>query len=87
MLPLHHSPTPVKILTAEKIISDRFVSVNTYFQKRKGKNLLTENRSYDKLIELVHSDGEMAERLKALVLKTSDTERYRGFESLSLRQP
>ncbi len=29
----------------------------------------------------------MAERLKALVLKTSDTERYRGFESLSLRQP
>ena len=31
--------------------------------------------------------GAMAERLKALVLKTSDTERYRGFESLSLRQP
>ena len=31
------------------------------------------------------TDGEMAERLKALVLKTSDTERYRGFESLSLR--
>ena len=30
--------------------------------------------------------GEMAERLMALVLKTSDTERYRGFESLSLRQ-
>ena len=29
--------------------------------------------------------GEMAERLRALVLKTSDTERYRGFESLSLR--
>ena len=29
--------------------------------------------------------GEMAERLMALVLKTSDTERYRGFESLSLR--
>ena len=28
----------------------------------------------------------MAERFKALVLKTSDTERYRGFESLSLRQ-
>lgn len=28
----------------------------------------------------------MAERLMALVLKTSDTERYRGFESLSLRQ-
>ena len=28
----------------------------------------------------------MAERLKALVLKTSDAERHRGFESLSLRQ-
>ncbi len=31
--------------------------------------------------------GEMAEWLKALVLKTSDAERHRGFESLSLRQP
>ena len=30
--------------------------------------------------------GEMAEWLKALVLKTSDVERHRGFESLSLRQ-
>ena len=29
--------------------------------------------------------GEMAEWLKALVLKTSDVERHRGFESLSLR--
>ena len=29
--------------------------------------------------------GVMAEWLKALVLKTSDTERYRGFESLLLR--
>ncbi len=29
--------------------------------------------------------GEMAEWLKALVLKTSDAERHRGFESLSLR--
>ena len=28
----------------------------------------------------------MAEWLKALVLKTSDVERHRGFESLSLRQ-
>ena len=27
----------------------------------------------------------MAERFKALVLKTSDVERHRGFESLSLR--
>ena len=30
--------------------------------------------------------GEMSERFKELVLKTSDTERYQGFESLSLRQ-
>ena len=30
--------------------------------------------------------GEMAEWFKALVLKTSDAERHRGFESLSLRQ-
>ena len=29
--------------------------------------------------------GEMAEWLKALVLKTSDVARHRGFESLSLR--
>ena len=29
--------------------------------------------------------GEMAEWFKALVLKTSDAERHRGFESLSLR--
>ena len=29
----------------------------------------------------------MAEWFMALVLKTSDTERYRGFESLSLRHP
>ena len=42
--------------------------------------------SHDNIIGLVNS-GAMAERLKALVLKTSDTERYRGFESLSLRQP
>ena len=35
---------------------------------------------------LVLSHGEMAEWLKALVLKTSDVERHRGFESLSLRQ-
>ncbi len=30
-------------------------------------------------------NGEMSERFKELVLKTSDTERYQGFESLSLR--
>ena len=34
---------------------------------------------------LVERTGEMAEWFMALVLKTSDTERYRGFESLSLR--
>ena len=47
---------------------------------------LTKAACYATIIGLVHS-GAMAERLKALVLKTSDTERYRGFESLSLRQP
>ena len=36
---------------------------------------------------LLVEPGAMAEWLKALVLKTSDTERYRGFESLSLRSP
>ena len=34
---------------------------------------------------LLVTHGEMAERFKALVLKTSDVERHRGFESLSLR--
>ena len=29
--------------------------------------------------------GEVSERFKELVLKTSDTERYRGFESHLLR--
>ncbi len=48
--------------------------------------LLTPPETHVKIIGLV-SSGAMAERLKALVLKTSDTERYRGFESLSLRQP
>lgn len=36
-------------------------------------------------LSLVLFFGEMAERLMALVLKTSDAERHRGFESLSLR--
>ena len=52
----------------------------------RNKKALTLPRSHDNIIGLV-SSGAMAERLKALVLKTSDTERYRGFESLSLRQP
>ena len=34
---------------------------------------------------IVSLNGEMSERFKELVLKTSDTERYRGFESHSLR--
>ncbi len=38
------------------------------------------------IINTVFIRGEMAERFKALVLKTSDVERHRGFESLSLRQ-
>ena len=54
--------------------------------EKPSKNLLTLFLSHGKIIGLV-SSGAMAERLKALVLKTSDTERYRGFESLSLRQP
>ena len=38
------------------------------------------------IIDFAGCVGEMAEWLKALVLKTSDVERHRGFESLSLRQ-
>ena len=38
------------------------------------------------IINTVFIRGEMAERFKALVLKTSVVERHRGFESLSLRQ-
>ncbi len=34
----------------------------------------------------IYRFGEMAEWLKAPVLKTGDVERHRGFESLSLRQ-
>ncbi len=50
-----------------------------------GKCLLTTVHPYATIIRLV-AHGEMAERLMALVLKTSDAERHRGFESLSLRQ-
>ena len=49
-------------------------------------------KGVDKIIRLSYNKcrwfkqtGEMAEWFKALVLKTSDTARYRGFESLSLR--
>ena len=34
----------------------------------------------------MQSNGEVSERFKELVLKTSDSERNRGFESLPLRQ-
>ena len=37
----------------------------------------------DKVVEL--NDGEVSERFKELVLKTSDSERGRGFESHPLR--
>ena len=37
------------------------------------------------IIDFAGCVGKMAEWLKALVLKTSDVERHRGFESLSLR--
>ena len=50
-------------------------------------------KGVDKIIRLSYNKyrwfkqtGEMAEWFMALVLKTSDTARYRGFESLSLRQ-
>ena len=49
-------------------------------------------KGVDKIIRLSYNKcrwfkqtGEMAEWFMALVLKTSDTVRYRGFESLSLR--
>ena len=36
-------------------------------------------------LSIVPQYGEVSERFKELVLKTSDTERYRGFESHLLR--
>ncbi len=45
-----------------------------------------EARSLEQAQRRSRPNGEMAERLMALVLKTSDAERHRGFESLSLRQ-
>ena len=49
-----------------------------------GKKGLTRQEFFVIIATLVWF-GEMAEWLKALVLKTSDVERHRGFESLSLR--
>ena len=35
---------------------------------------------------ILYGNGELSERFKELVLKTSDSERNLGFESLTLRQ-
>ena len=59
-------------------------------QRRRQRYFFTKNidnsgfSCYNKSCGFIR--GEMAERFKALVLKTSDVERHRGFESLSLRQ-
>ena len=73
----------------------------TWRRERKKNSILAETedldaktkKGVDKIIRLSYNKyrwfkqtGEMAEWFMALVLKTSDTERYRGFESLSLRQ-
>ena len=36
--------------------------------------------------DILYQHGELSERFKELVLKTSDSERNLGFESLTLRQ-
>ena len=41
--------------------------------------------SYETAVRCRGAFGEMSERFKELVLKTSDSERSRGFESHSLR--
>ena len=71
-----------------------------WHRERKKNNILAETedldaktkKGVDKIIRLSYNKcrwfkqtGEMAEWFMALVLKTSDTARYRGFESLSLR--
>ncbi len=62
---------------------DENAGANAHSHPRRKKTL-TKTLPFAIIFVLVH--GEMAERLKALVLKTSDVERHRGFESLSLRQ-
>ena len=72
-----------------------------WHRERKKNNILAETedldaktkKGVDKIIRLSYNKcrwfkqtGEMAEWFMALVLKTSDTARYRGFESLSLRK-
>src|SRR5699024_8461412 len=54
--------------------------------KKKRKNTLTNRKGYAKIIRVSERYGEMSERFKELVLKTSDTAMCRGFESHSLRQ-
>ena len=62
-----------------------FFSKEAFFLKRSFSVLTNPKRSA--IITIAGLiQGEMAEWLKALVLKTSDVERHRGFESLSLRQ-
>ena len=58
-----------------------------------GKKLLTARGKDDRIIDASHerrrikrSTGEVSEWFKELVLKTSDSERGRGFESRSLRR-
>lgn len=73
----------------------------TWRRERKKNSILAETqdsdaktkKGVDKIIRLSYNKcrwfkqtGEMAEWFMALVLKTSDTVRYRGFESLSLRK-
>ena len=64
----------------------RSAAVPLSFQTVKfSKKPLTGRLVFAIIVALVFR-GEMAEWFKALVLKTSDVERHRGFESLSLRQ-
>ena len=54
--------------------------------RRKSKKQVLTSRGKEGIILFAGLHGEMAEWFKALVLKTSDVARHRGFESLSLRQ-
>ena len=64
----------------------RSAAVPLSFQTVKfSKKPLTGRLVFAIIVALVFR-GEMAEWFKALVLKTSDVARHRGFESLSLRQ-
>ena len=67
------------------ILTQRAQTVNKPARSLSWKKVLT-NYSRWGIINIAGLHGEMAEWFKALVLKTSDAERHRGFESLSLRQ-